>query len=98
LPKTLAQMKRRLEDAMTEASAAEEIIPLIKQAIARFGLEPEDLFDGDNTETTTALYRDANGNTWGGRGRRPTWLSEALALGKTLEDFQVGAALGKTSK
>lgn len=98
MPKTLAQMKKRLEDAMTEATEAEAIIPLIKQAIVRFGLEPDDLFDGDSSETTTALYRDAHGNTWGGRGRRPTWLNEALASGKTLEDFQFGAPWGSKPK
>lgn len=98
LPKTLAQMKKRFEDAMTEASEAEEIIPLMKLAIARFGLEPGDLFDGEISETTTTLYRDANGNTWGGRGRRPTWLNEALARGKTLEDFQLDGVFGRKPK
>ena len=30
LPKTLTQMKKRLEEAMNEAHEAEEIIPLMK--------------------------------------------------------------------
>ncbi|TFY99896.1 H-NS family nucleoid-associated regulatory protein [Ramlibacter rhizophilus] len=34
-----------------------------------------------------AKYRDAQGNVWGGRGPRPQWLRDALASGKTLEDF-----------
>ena len=34
-------------------------------------------------------YRDDEGNTWGGRGPRPRWLRNALAAGKTLEDFRV---------
>lgn len=104
MPKTLAQMKRRLEDAMNEASDAEEIIPLIKKAIAQFDLEPSDLFEQrpesskpatpdiskvrDATAQAKAVYRDADGNTWAGRGRRPTWLNEALERGKTLEDFK----------
>lgn len=32
-------------------------------------------------------YADAKGNTWGGRGKRPNWLREALANGAKLEDF-----------
>lgn len=34
-------------------------------------------------------YRDAAGNVWGGRGPRPRWLREALASGKSLQDFAV---------
>lgn len=34
-----------------------------------------------------AKYQDGAGNTWSGRGRRPRWIVEALAAGKTVEDF-----------
>lgn len=35
-------------------------------------------------------YRGPNGETWGGgRGRKPRWVTEALAKGKKLEDFRV---------
>lgn len=36
-------------------------------------------------------YRNETGQTWGGRGKRPTWLSAALAGGRTLESFRIGA-------
>lgn len=36
-----------------------------------------------------AKYRDENGNTWAGRGKRPVWLRDALAAGRKLEDFAV---------
>ena len=37
-----------------------------------------------------AKYRGPNGETWsGGRGRKPRWITEALASGKKLEDFEV---------
>lgn len=49
MPKTLTQMKKRLEEAMSEVREAEEIIPLLKEVIAKFELEPADLF-----EATTA--------------------------------------------
>ena len=34
-------------------------------------------------------YRNEAGNTWGGRGPRPQWLREALAAGKSLQDFAI---------
>lgn len=105
MAKTLNQMKRRLEEAMTEATEAEEIIPLLKEVIAKFELLPADLFDetapsktkvpkpkasqtGKGSANGTAMYRDADGNTWAGRGRRPAWLNEALERGAALEDFR----------
>ena len=39
--------------------------------------------------TRTAKYRDEAGNSWGGRGPRPQWLRDALAAGKSLQDFAV---------
>ena len=102
--KTLNQMKKRLEEAMNEASEAEAIIPLLKEVIAKFELVPSDLFEltagkakasppksaqkGAGSATVATMYRDLDGNTWAGRGRRPAWLNEALALGKTLEEFR----------
>lgn len=34
-------------------------------------------------------FRNESGGTWGGRGKRPQWLRDALAQGKKLEDFAV---------
>ena len=34
-------------------------------------------------------YRNEAGQTWAGRGKRPQWLRDALAGGKTLADFAV---------
>lgn len=38
------------------------------------------------------MYRDEAGNTWVGRGKRPQWLRDALAGGRSLEDFKVASA------
>jgi DNA-binding protein H-NS len=35
------------------------------------------------------LYRDEEGRTWVGRGKRPQWLRDQLAAGRSLEDFKV---------
>jgi DNA-binding protein H-NS len=34
-------------------------------------------------------YRDEEGHTWTGRGKRPNWFKAALEAGKTPEDFAV---------
>jgi DNA-binding protein H-NS len=34
-------------------------------------------------------FRDETGRTWGGIGKRPQWLRDALAAGKSLQDFAV---------
>ncbi|MGO4154372.1 H-NS family nucleoid-associated regulatory protein [Cupriavidus sp. YAF13] len=41
------------------------------------------------TNQAPIRYRDEAGNTWTGRGKRPTWLTKSLESGKTLEDFLV---------
>jgi DNA-binding protein H-NS len=32
-------------------------------------------------------YRNGTGGTWGGRGKRPQWLRDALNAGQSLADF-----------
>lgn len=39
----------------------------------------------------SAAYGDGNGNVWGGRGPRPRWLRDAIAAGRTLEEFAIMA-------
>ena len=34
-------------------------------------------------------FSNGNGGTWGGRGKRPQWLRDALGQGKSLDDFLV---------
>lgn len=86
----------------------------IRVAIAHYGLTPEQLFGKPKTAVRTSktksvpatwkktgrvTYSDGHGNHWGGWGKRPGWLREALAAGKRLEDFQVeGVAAPKPAK
>jgi DNA-binding protein H-NS len=44
---------------------------------------------GKAAPTAAAKYRDDQGRSWVGRGKRPQWLRDALAAGKTLEDFAI---------
>jgi len=36
-------------------------------------------------------YKDGAGNTWTGRGKMPTWLTKAIAEGRTVESFLIQA-------
>lgn len=42
--------------------------------------------------SNSAKYSDGQGNEWLGRGPRPHWLRDALAAGKTLEEFAADVA------
>lgn len=52
----------------------------------------------DTRKVGRISYGDGSGNSWGGWGKRPNWLREALAAGRRLEDFQVGASVGGSAK
>jgi DNA-binding protein H-NS len=110
----MTQMKKRLEEAMNGVYEAEEIIPLLKEAIAKFELVQSDLFEvatirkkaapdkahlsPTHLRSQMAKYQDDQGNTWGGKGRRPNWLNEALEQGMRLEDFLVQGKRVRSAK
>lgn len=75
----------QLQQAAATARRKEvtEVIGRIKTAIAAYGLTAADL-----GLAPAAGYRDAAGNRWSGRGRRPAWVNAALAAGKTLEQLR----------
>jgi len=45
-----------------------------------------------------AKYGDGAGNTWGGMGKRPQWLRDALEGGASIDDFLLAADAGKHSR
>ena len=77
----------------------------IKEKIAEYGLTANDLGLNPSRgqkksagrrpavksqKTTFIKFRGPNGETWsGGRGRKPNWVAEILAAGKSLDDFAV---------
>ena len=78
-----------------------DVIEDIKDKVKTYGLSAQDLgFSGGagakrnrsgGSPTKAAVkYRGPNGETWsGGRGRKPRWVTEALAAGKKIEQFAV---------
>lgn len=91
---------QRQADAVRKSEVA-GVVKRIKDAIATYGITRDDLFSGGEsgkrgTASPTSggtTYSDGQGNSWGGRGPRPRWLRDAIAGGKSLEDFAVQSAL-----
>jgi len=76
------------------------VVQDLRRKIAEYGISAKELgltgkFASASRRTAAAptgpTYRGPNGETWvgGTRGRKPSWLSGALAQGKTLADFAV---------
>jgi DNA-binding protein H-NS len=86
-------LKRQAEDARKQETSG--AIAEIKSIMARFGIEPNDLFPARSAKVKrvpsgVVKYRDpVSGMGWSGRGRRPGWVGELEAQGKSIEDCRV---------
>lgn len=86
-------LKRQAEDARKQEMAG--AIAEIKNIMAKFGIDPSDLFPSRGGKAKRApsgivKYRDpVSGQGWSGRGRRPAWVGELEAQGKSIEDCRV---------
>jgi len=105
--KSLSQIQSQIQKLQKEVDAVRSAaVVRIRKEMAQHGLTAEDLFgetrstfigNGRATKGKTKAdrppkYADGSGNTWGGMGKRPTWIREALEAGRTIEEFLVGAA------
>lgn len=81
--------------AAIEVEEKKKILAQVRELVSRAGLTAEDIFGharkGKTASASPAKYRhpDNPGLTWTGTGRKPKWLTEALASGKTLEAFAI---------
>lgn len=82
----LAQISAIMEDAhMT----ADELIAHLNPKLAA-KLNGNGHASVPKGSTVVPKYRDpATGQTWAGRGRKPTWMEAAIAQGKTAADFAI---------
>ena len=69
--------------------AGVDTAPLVGEAVSS---QPSTSTAKSNAKTkvktgSVAKYRDAEGNSWGGRGPKPGWVKAALAAGKNLEEL-----------
>lgn len=95
---TYKEIKNKIAQLEKEAEALRKtellaVIIEIKARMAEYGITSKDLGVIKNKikkqpgTTSPARYRNKEGQTWSGRGRKPKWVIEALAAGKTLEDM-----------
>ncbi|WP_415654766.1 H-NS family nucleoid-associated regulatory protein [Roseateles sp.] len=106
MAKSLSHIQSQIQKLQKEADAIRAtVIARIRKEMAQHGLTAEDLFaearstfigNGRRTKAKAAAtkapkYADGAGNTWGGMGKRPGWIREALEAGRALEEFLVGA-------
>jgi DNA-binding protein H-NS len=72
-----------------------------KAKAREFGFYLADLFGGKSLKAARpAKYAHPENAsvTWSGRGRQPGWVKEALAKGKSLEEFLIGKPKPRTKK
>lgn len=113
MAKPFSRILDQIERLQQEAAAIQAgVIDRIRKEIAEYGLTPEHLFSAKVGGRKTAgkktiakaqgkakppKFADGAGNTWGGMGKRPDWVRQALDAGKALEDFLIGKP-GKPGK
>ncbi len=101
---TYKQIQKQIEQLQRQAEALRHseikgVVERIKVAIAHYGLTAAHLgLDsaphkavGKRTAKPSANFSDGTGNAWSGRGPRPRWLREALAAGRSIEEFKSGS-------
>ena len=91
----ISELQKQAEEIKAREQAS--VIADIREKIEQYGLTADDLGFGGKVVTgkkavsrkVPVRYRDSAGNTWTGRGKRPGWLTQALASGKSMEDFLI---------
>jgi DNA-binding protein H-NS len=80
------KQKEKLEEAKTTVLAE------IEGRVKSLGLRLKDVFPSHRSTTKATLpvkYRSPDGETWSGRGHRPTWLRLLEEEGHTRDEFLV---------
>jgi len=101
---SVEELESLVKDAQAEITARREaererVLGQMRELAASLGLTLEDVVKlerrkevkGVAAASVQAKYRHPTNPslTWTGRGKRPAWVAEALASGKSLEDLAV---------
>ena len=98
---TYSELKQQAADLLVQAEKLREqekrsVIAELKRQISEYGITARELgFTAGGTampsrrSSAVVKFRSPSGATWSGRGRKPRWLADALATGRSLQDFQV---------
>jgi DNA-binding protein H-NS len=69
----------------------ERVLNQMRELAGSLGMTLEEVVRGEKGKGSPVpvKYRNPDNpvQTWSGRGKRPTWVNEALASGRTLEDL-----------
>jgi DNA-binding protein H-NS len=107
IKKQIEQLQRQAE--VLRHREVQGVVDRIKVAIAHYGLTAEQLGlgtgqsvarpkkIGKSASQSGATFSDGNGNAWSGRGPRPHWLRNALAAGRSIEEFRAGSRTKSSS-
>ena len=94
LQEQIAELQKQAENARKQEVAA--VVVEVKAKIAEFGISAEDLGYATKGKgrgkpsTAAAKYRDpVSGKQWNGKGRKPGWLADALASGRSTSEFLI---------
>jgi DNA-binding protein H-NS len=77
----IAELKKEEEKIRVEER--NKAIEEIKSLMAAYSIKASEL----KGSVGSAKYKDANGNSWSGKGKMPKWMADAVAAGKTREWF-----------
>lgn len=93
----IAQLRKEAEALRNQERAG--VIEEVRRKIAEYGISATELklstrgAPGRRVQGASKAapkYRGPAGETWsGGRGRKPRWVTEALAAGKSLSDYEI---------
>lgn len=93
----ISDLIAELEDLKEQKAkkAEQNLIEELSEKAAKLGLSMDRILvqakGAQRKQKTTAMYQNGDNTrqTWAGKGRKPAWLQEALAAGKSLSDFKV---------
>ncbi len=71
-----------------DGEARERLILWIRRRMDEYGITLDDLDAAIALAEAQPMYRDAYGNTWDGKGDRPSWLTRAIHAGQDIEHFR----------
>lgn len=91
----IAQLRKQAEELRNHERAG--VIEELRRKIAEYGISASELKLSaraggrrNSPAVRAPKYRGPGGESWsGGRGRKPRWVTEALAAGKSLSDFEI---------
>jgi DNA-binding protein H-NS len=89
----LQSLARDIETEVVSRREAdrERVLNQMRELAGSLGMTLEEVVRGEKGKGSPvpAKYRNPDNPilTWSGRGKRPAWVNEALASGKTLEDL-----------